>query len=60
MNALYRFGFMLRETGQALDRLGSTLQGQYAFREQCEGLQNQTASLIRAVHRENIASSLCS
>ena len=28
-----RLGFMVRETGQALDRLGSRLQGSYAFTE---------------------------
>jgi hypothetical protein len=33
---MYRLGFMLRETGQALDRLGSSVQGIYAFREQRE------------------------
>lgn len=31
---LYRAGALLRESGQALDRLGSVLQGSYAFREQ--------------------------
>mmetsp|Transcript_6870 Transcript_6870/g.10776 ORF Transcript_6870/g.10776 Transcript_6870/m.10776 type:complete len:237 (-) Transcript_6870:361-1071(-) len=29
----YKLGLMIRETGQALDRLGSRLQGNYAFRE---------------------------
>ncbi|MCO5614759.1 hypothetical protein L7F22_069043 [Adiantum nelumboides] len=32
--ALYRVGFWIRETGQALDRLGSRLQDSYAFQEQ--------------------------
>jgi hypothetical protein len=32
--ALYRVGFWLRETGVALDRLGSRLQGSYGFREE--------------------------
>lgn len=32
--ALYTVGFWVRETGQALDRLGCRLQGQYAFKEQ--------------------------
>lgn len=40
MNALryaaYRAGFWLRETGQALDKLGSRLTGNYAFREERE------------------------
>lgn len=31
---LYRLGFALRETGQALDRVGSRLEGNYAFREE--------------------------
>lgn len=33
---VYRLGFALRETGQALDRVGSRLQGSYAFREERE------------------------
>lgn len=32
--AVYRVGFWIRETGQALDRLGCMLQGNYGFREQ--------------------------
>eukprot|EP00245_Coleochaete_scutata_P006041 TRINITY_DN20151_c0_g1_i1.p1 TRINITY_DN20151_c0_g1~~TRINITY_DN20151_c0_g1_i1.p1 ORF type:complete len:257 (+),score=46.86 TRINITY_DN20151_c0_g1_i1:213-983(+) len=32
--ALYSIGFWIRETGQALDRLGCTLQGKYGFKEQ--------------------------
>eukprot|EP00475_Leptophrys_vorax_P022390 TRINITY_DN3047_c0_g2_i1.p1 TRINITY_DN3047_c0_g2~~TRINITY_DN3047_c0_g2_i1.p1 ORF type:complete len:263 (-),score=9.52 TRINITY_DN3047_c0_g2_i1:241-1029(-) len=32
--ALYNVGFWVRETGQALDRLGCRLQGKYAFREE--------------------------
>lgn len=32
---LYGLGALVRETGQALDRLGCSLQGSYAFREQC-------------------------
>lgn len=31
--AFYHVGFWIRETGQALDRLGSRLQGHYAFQE---------------------------
>eukprot|EP00270_Netrium_digitus_P021815 TRINITY_DN956_c0_g1_i1.p1 TRINITY_DN956_c0_g1~~TRINITY_DN956_c0_g1_i1.p1 ORF type:complete len:274 (-),score=62.36 TRINITY_DN956_c0_g1_i1:199-981(-) len=31
---LYSFGFLVRETGQALDRLGCRIQGNYAFQEQ--------------------------
>jgi hypothetical protein len=39
MNALrYRLGFMLRETGQAVERLGATLQGINSFQEQSERL----------------------
>ena len=33
--AIYTVGFWVRETGQALDRLGSRLQGNYYFQEQC-------------------------
>ena len=33
---LHGLGFMVRETGQALDRLGCRLQGINAFKEQCE------------------------
>ncbi|CAI5469540.1 unnamed protein product [Closterium sp. Yama58-4] len=32
--ALYNVGFWVRETGQALDRLGCRLQGKYAFHEE--------------------------
>ena len=32
--AFYAVGFWIRETGQALDRLGSRLQGNYFFHEQ--------------------------
>ncbi|CAA0833987.1 Gamma carbonic anhydrase 1- mitochondrial [Striga hermonthica] len=32
--AFYAVGFWIRETGQALDRLGSRLQGTYLFQEQ--------------------------
>lgn len=31
--AVYHMGFWIREAGQALDRVGSRLQGQYAFQE---------------------------
>eukprot|EP00271_Cylindrocystis_brebissonii_P009044 TRINITY_DN23647_c0_g1_i1.p1 TRINITY_DN23647_c0_g1~~TRINITY_DN23647_c0_g1_i1.p1 ORF type:complete len:295 (+),score=43.96 TRINITY_DN23647_c0_g1_i1:94-885(+) len=31
---LYSMGFWVRETGQALDRLGCRMQGKYAFKEQ--------------------------
>lgn len=31
--AAYAAGMMIRETGQALDRAGSRLQGSYAFKE---------------------------
>ena len=33
---LYRAGFWVRETGQALDRLGCRLQGSNAFTEECK------------------------
>lgn len=33
VRAVYRVGFWIRETGQALDRLGCRLQGNYFFRE---------------------------
>lgn len=32
--AVYRAGMMIRETGQALDRVGCSLQGSYAYTEQ--------------------------
>jgi hypothetical protein len=32
--AIYTVGFWIRETGQALDRLGGRLQGNYYFQEQ--------------------------
>jgi hypothetical protein len=32
--AFYAVGFWIRETGQAIDRLGSRLQGNYFFQEQ--------------------------
>ena len=32
--AIYTVGFWIRETGQAIDRLGSRLQGNYYFQEQ--------------------------
>ncbi|RWW29535.1 hypothetical protein GW17_00005934 [Ensete ventricosum] len=34
--AIYSVGFWIRETGQALDRLGCRLQGNYYFQEQCK------------------------
>lgn len=33
--AVYTVGFWVRESGQALDRLGCRLQGNYFFQEQC-------------------------
>ena len=36
MTAIYRLGFLVRETGAALDKLGCLMQGNYAFREQCK------------------------
>ena len=35
---LYRFGTGIRETGQALQKLGASLEGNYSFREQCTSL----------------------
>ena len=32
---LFRLGSSLRETGQALQKLGAQLQGQFGYREQC-------------------------
>lgn len=32
--AIYTVGFWIRETGQAIDRLGCRLQGNYYFHEQ--------------------------
>lgn len=32
--AIYTVGFWIRETGQAIDRLGCRLQGNYYFQEQ--------------------------
>lgn len=34
--AIYTVGFWIRETGQAIDRLGCRLQGNYYFQEQCK------------------------
>ena len=34
--AIYTVGFWIRETGQAIDRLGCRLQGNYLFQEQCK------------------------
>uniref|UniRef100_M8B7P1 Uncharacterized protein n=1 Tax=Aegilops tauschii TaxID=37682 RepID=M8B7P1_AEGTA len=36
--AFYAVGFWIRETGQALDRLGCRLQGNYFFHEQTSAL----------------------
>jgi hypothetical protein len=36
--AIYSVGFWIRETGQAIDRLGSRLQGDYYFQEQRQSL----------------------
>ncbi len=33
---LHRVGFALRESGQALERVGCRLQGNYSFEEKCE------------------------
>jgi hypothetical protein len=33
---VYSLGVALRETGQALDRLGSRVQGSAAFKEECK------------------------
>ena len=39
---LYRAGFWVRETGQALDRLGCRLQGSNAFTEECKHAELRT------------------
>lgn len=44
--AAYSAGMMIRETGQALDRLGCRLQGKYAFREQ---RKHNSTSLPKAI-----------
>ena len=36
--AIYTVGFWIRETGQAIDRLGCRLQGNYYFLEQSKPL----------------------
>ncbi|KAL3634296.1 Gamma carbonic anhydrase 1, mitochondrial [Castilleja foliolosa] len=42
--AVYSLGYMIRETGQAMDRLGSRLQGSYYFQEQLlMGFWNQVS-----------------
>lgn len=38
--AIYTVGFWIRETGQAIDRLGSRLQGNYSFQEQRTSLNH--------------------
>jgi hypothetical protein len=43
MSALiFRLGSSLRETGQALQKLGAQLQGQYGYREQCTCFWNMS------------------
>ena len=45
-------GKALRETGMALDRLGSSLQGNYAFREECESRAHRvTECRVPEAHR---------
>ena len=44
--ALYSVGFWIRETGQALDRLGCRLQGKNHFREQ----RTSSSSLDLSTH----------
>ncbi|RRT68024.1 hypothetical protein B296_00003832 [Ensete ventricosum] len=48
--AIYSVGFWIRETGQALDRLGCRLQGNYYFQEQCN-----PAKFLRKLTDEEIA-----
>ena len=36
----YSMGFIFRETGRALDRLGCQLQGNTAFMEECESFSS--------------------
>ena len=33
---IYNMGMWMRETGQAMDRAGCRMQGNYAFTEQCK------------------------
>ena len=51
--AIYTVGFWIRETGQAIDRLGSRLQGNYYFQEQC----NLSVSLSLSNPRFSISNS---
>lgn len=41
----YSMGMLVRETGQALDRLGGSMQGIYAYREQRKFLSDGSAFL---------------
>lgn len=45
--ALYYLAGALRETGQALDRIGMTLAGNMAFKEQCTCLVKRFHFLVR-------------
>jgi len=47
---LYRFGTGIRETGQALQKLGASMEGNYSFREQCTSL-SLSLSLSLTIHR---------
>ncbi|KAK9113081.1 hypothetical protein Scep_020600 [Stephania cephalantha] len=42
--AIYTVGFWIRETGQAIDRIGCRLQGNYYFHEQCTNASSSSSS----------------
>lgn len=50
---LYRAGFWVRETGQALDRLGCRLQGSNAFNEECKPAQPAFAWVQLTLHTKS-------
>ncbi|EFH46404.1 hypothetical protein ARALYDRAFT_915065 [Arabidopsis lyrata subsp. lyrata] len=52
--ALYNVGFWIRETGQALDRLGCRLQGKKHFREHRGGssCRSEPYASLRSVKRQ--------
>lgn len=43
---LYRLGMMLRETGQALERVGCRFQGVDAFKEDSKLVSNRLVQLL--------------
>ena len=48
--AFYAVGFWIRETGQAIDRLGSRLQGNYLFQEQRKFYLHFSISILLGFH----------